>query len=48
MTSPAEDRERREDHDTGSERQRDELLRLVHGESPGRLVPWPSEERLTS
>ena len=31
---PAEDRERREHPETGNENQREDLLRLVHGDYP--------------
>jgi hypothetical protein len=45
---PAKDRNGRQNPESGNERQSDELLRLIHGEIPGRLVLGPRGEQLTS
>ena len=44
MAAPAEDRESREHAHTGSENDRQELLRLVHVECPRELAPWPQRD----
>ena len=48
MAAPAEDRESREHAHTGSENDRQELLRLVHVECPRELAPRPQGERSTN
>ncbi len=44
MAAPAEDREGREHAHTGSENDRQELLRLVHVECPRGPAPWPQRD----